>query len=157
MRLIYILDFQVWVQHRMLLWHRLRCRELLLSEMQAKEPEIVGLCDYLTGCGADIKGAGGDTIAVRGVDNLNDTVYTIPADRMVMGTYIASVCATRGDIKLTGCNICDAGGFLDVYTGMGLEYKECEDGICIFQKERPKAVNYIKQVYIRDFLQICSL
>lgn len=27
---------------------------------------------------------------------------------------------------------------------MGLEYKECEDGICIFQKERPKAVNYIK-------------
>lgn len=110
----------------------------------AKEPEIVGLCDYLTGCGADIKGAGGDTIAVRGVDNLNDTVYTIPADRMVMGTYIASVCATRGDIKLTGCNICDAGGFLDVYTGMGLEYKECEDGICIFQKERPKAVNYIK-------------
>lgn len=36
MRLIYILDFQVWGQHRMLLWHRLRCRELLLSEMQLK-------------------------------------------------------------------------------------------------------------------------
>ena len=110
----------------------------------AKEPEIVGLCDYLTGCGADIKGAGGDTIAVRGVDKLNDTVYTIPADRMVMGTYIASACATRGNIKLTGCNICDAEGFLDVYTGMGLEYKECKDGISIFQKERPKAVDYIK-------------
>ena len=110
----------------------------------AKEPEIVGLCDYLTGCGADIKGAGGDTIAVRGVDKLNDTVYKIPADRMVMGTYIASACATRGNIKLTGCNICDAEGFLDVYTGMGLEYKECKDGISIFQKERPKAVDYIK-------------
>ena len=110
----------------------------------AKEPEIVGLCDYLTGCGADIKGAGGDTIAVRGVDKLNDTVYTIPADRMVMGTYFASVCATRGNIKLTGCDIRDAEGFLDVYTGMGLEYKECKDGISIFQKERPKAVDYIK-------------
>ena len=66
----------------------------------AKEPEIVGLCDYLTGCGADIKGAGGDTIAVRGVDKLNDTVYTIPADRMVMGTYIASACVMQRDFSM---------------------------------------------------------
>ena len=104
----------------------------------AKEPEIVGLCDYLSGCGADIKGAGGDTIAVRGVDNLNDTVYTIPADRMVMGTYIASVCATRGNIKLTGCNICDAGDSWMYTRAWGLSTKSAKMEYVYSRKKDPK-------------------
>ena len=66
------------------------------------EPEIVDFCDLLIAMGADITGAGSNNIVVKGGRKLHGTVYEIPGDRIVAGTYLAAVAVAGGNIKLTG-------------------------------------------------------
>ena len=66
----------------------------------AKEPEIIDLANMLNSMGADIKGAGTDEIIVQGVDELNGTVFTIPADRIEAGTYLVAAAVTNGNITI---------------------------------------------------------
>ena len=70
----------------------------------AKEPEIIDLANMLNSMGADIKGAGTDEIIVQGVDELNGTVFTIPADRIEAGTYLVAAAVTNGDITIDKIN-----------------------------------------------------
>ncbi|MBQ6248659.1 MAG: UDP-N-acetylglucosamine 1-carboxyvinyltransferase, partial [Oscillospiraceae bacterium] len=53
----------------------------------AKEPHIVDLANFLNSMGADIKGAGTDTIKIRGVDRLTGGTYSIIPDQIEAGTY----------------------------------------------------------------------
>lgn len=66
----------------------------------AKEPEIVDLCNFLNQCGAQITGAGTDTITVTSVAQLHGTDYTPIPDRINTGTYLIAVTATGGDVIL---------------------------------------------------------
>ena len=66
----------------------------------AKEPEIIDLANMLNSMGADIQGAGTDEIIVQGVDELNGTVFTIPADRIEAGTYLVAAAVTNGNITI---------------------------------------------------------
>ena len=50
--------------------------------------------------GADVKGAGTDTIKINGVDKLKPTKYTIIPDRIEAGTFMAATAITGGDIVL---------------------------------------------------------
>jgi len=70
----------------------------------AKEPEIVDLQNFLNKMGANIKGAGTDTIKIEGVkvEDLDDVKeYIIIPDRIAAGTYLVAAAITRGDITLT--------------------------------------------------------
>ena len=67
----------------------------------AKEPEIVDLQNFLNSMGAQIFGAGGDTIKIYGVDKLSSTTYTIIPDRIEAGTHMIAAALTEGDITLT--------------------------------------------------------
>lgn len=109
----------------------------------AKEPEIIQLCEYLRNSGADITGEGTDEILISGVQALEDSIYTISADRIVAGTYIAAVAACKGNVLLKNCRIGDCTGFLDVYSGMGVEFVCMDEGILVTMNERPKNLNYI--------------
>lgn len=117
----------------------------------AREPEIEHLCAYLKACGAKISGEGTKKITVEGVSSLSDAVYTVPPDRIVMGTYMAAAAATRGDIELIGCTASDACGFFDVYTGMGMKYKNTPSGIRVWQTDRPKNLNCIRTGVYPEF------
>ena len=64
----------------------------------AKEPHIVDLANFLNSMGADIKGAGTDTIKIRGVERLNGGTYCIIPDQIEAGTYMAAVAATGGQV-----------------------------------------------------------
>jgi UDP-N-acetylglucosamine 1-carboxyvinyltransferase len=66
----------------------------------AKEPEIVDLQNFLISMGADISGAGGDIIVIKGVTRLKKCEYTVMPDRIVAGTYLAAAAITGGDITL---------------------------------------------------------
>ena len=66
----------------------------------AMEPEVSDLADFLNLMGAKIKGAGSELIEIEGVENLNSTTYTIPADRIEAGTYLVAAAATGGEIKI---------------------------------------------------------
>ncbi len=67
-------------------------------ENAAKEPHIVDLANFLNTMGANISGAGTDTVKIRGVENLQGGGYTIIPDQIEAGTYIAAVAAVGGDV-----------------------------------------------------------
>ncbi len=67
-------------------------------ENAAKEPHIVDLANFLNTMGAQISGAGTDTVKVRGVEELHGGTYAIIPDQIEAGTYMAAVVATGGDV-----------------------------------------------------------
>ena len=67
----------------------------------AKEPEVEDLADFLNSMGAKIKGAGSDEIVIDGVNKLNGTKFSIPADRIEAGTYLIAAAITGGDVTIS--------------------------------------------------------
>ncbi|MEA5142440.1 MAG: UDP-N-acetylglucosamine 1-carboxyvinyltransferase [Oscillibacter sp.] len=69
-------------------------------ENAAKEPHIVDLANFLNSMGANIKGAGTDTIKVYGVERLGGGSYAIIPDQIEAGTYMTAVAATGGQLLI---------------------------------------------------------
>lgn len=64
----------------------------------AKEPHIVDLANFLNMMGAKIKGAGTDTIRIKGVTGLSSCSYTVIPDQIETGTLMIAAAATKGDL-----------------------------------------------------------
>ncbi len=71
-----------------------------IIENAAIEPEIVDLATYLTTMGADVKGAGTDTIRVTGVSSLKGATHAVIPDRIEAGTFMVAAAITGGDVKI---------------------------------------------------------
>ena len=69
-----------------------------IIENAAREPHIVDLANFLNSMGADIRGAGTDTIKVNGVEKLHGGSYTIIPDQIEAGTYMVAAAATGGEV-----------------------------------------------------------
>ena len=70
----------------------------------AKEPHIVDVANFLNSAGADIRGAGTDTIKINGVKELKgDCSYSIVPDQIETGTFMLAAIASRGDILIKNC------------------------------------------------------
>ena len=67
-------------------------------ENAAKEPHIVDLANFLNTMGANISGAGTDTVKIRGVKELQGGSYAITPDQIEAGTYMAAVAAAGGNV-----------------------------------------------------------
>ena len=92
----------------------------------AKEPHIVDVANFLNTMGADIRGAGTDTIKVTGVKELKgNSTYSIVPDQIEAGTFMVAAVASRGDVTLKNCitkhlesitaKICEVGGTVEDY------------------------------------------
>ncbi|HJC24204.1 MAG TPA: UDP-N-acetylglucosamine 1-carboxyvinyltransferase [Candidatus Eisenbergiella merdavium] len=68
----------------------------------AQEPEIGWLCDFLIHCGAQIEKKSPGRLLIRGQTGLHPCTYTIPADRIVAGTYLCACLAAGGEALLKG-------------------------------------------------------
>jgi len=64
----------------------------------AMEPEIVDLSNFLNKLGADVKGAGTNTIRIKGVEKLGGTTHAIIPDRIEAGTFMVASAISNGDI-----------------------------------------------------------
>lgn len=73
---------------------------MTVIENAAKEPHIVDLANFLNNMGANIRGAGTDTIKIKGTKNLHGGTYTIIPDQIEAGTFMIAAAATRGDVVL---------------------------------------------------------
>ena len=71
-------------------------------ENAAKEPHIVDLANFLNLMGADVRGAGTDTIKVRGVKEMHGCDYSIIPDQIEAGTYMVMAAAAGGDVTIKG-------------------------------------------------------
>ena len=89
----------------------------------AAEPEILWMCRYLKGMGADIEGEGSSRIVIRGVKNLKGGNMEIPPDRIVAGTYICAAAATRGKIIIENPPRGEMDALMEVYRKMGGQYE----------------------------------
>ena len=72
-------------------------------ENAAEEPEIVDLANFLNSMGAQIKGAGTDTIRVTGVEKLHGTRYAVIPDRIETATFMIAAATTRGNVLIKNC------------------------------------------------------
>ncbi|MCT4509084.1 MAG: UDP-N-acetylglucosamine 1-carboxyvinyltransferase [Tepidibacter sp.] len=69
-----------------------------IIENVAEEPEIVDLANFLNEMGANIKGAGTNTIKIKGVKELKGATHTVIPDRIEAGTYMVAAAITKGDV-----------------------------------------------------------
>lgn len=76
-----------------------------ILENVAQEPEIVDLANFLNKMGADIKGAGTNTMRIHGVDKLSSCEHTIIPDRIEAGTYMVAAAMTGGDVTIENIEI----------------------------------------------------
>ena len=67
-------------------------------ENAAEEPEIVDLATFLSGMGANIKGAGTNVIRIDGVRMLEGISHTPIPDRIEAGTFMMAAAMTGGDV-----------------------------------------------------------
>ena len=124
-----------------------RAEGTTVIENAAKEPHIVDLANFLNSMGANIRGAGTDTIKICGVDHLQGGSYAIIPDQIEAGTYMAAVAATGGQILIK--NIIPK--HMDCITAklveMGVEVEEHEDTLLVrrnnpIQKANVKTMPY---------------
>ncbi len=73
---------------------------LTILENVAKEPHVVDVANFLNSMGANIKGAGTDTIRIHGVKKLHGTEYSIIPDQIEAGTFMCAAAVTRGDVMI---------------------------------------------------------
>lgn len=110
----------------------------------AKEPHIVDLANFLNSMGADIRGAGTDTIKIRGVERLSGGSYAIIPDQIEAGTYMAAVAATGGQILVK--NIIPK--HMDCITAklreMGVQITEYDEAIRVERGEKPLRKTNVK-------------
>lgn len=68
----------------------------------AREPEIAALQDYLKAMGADVRGAGTDTVIVGSLSPEKHIACRIIPDRIVASTIACAAACTGGNVELRG-------------------------------------------------------
>ncbi|WP_026186142.1 UDP-N-acetylglucosamine 1-carboxyvinyltransferase [Thioalkalivibrio thiocyanodenitrificans] len=111
-------------------------------ENAAREPEVVDLANCLNTMGAQISGAGTDTIVIDGVDTLSGCRYDVLPDRIETGTFLVAGAITGGRVRLRST----APGSLDAVLAKleeaGAHISTGEDWIELdMDGRRPRAVN----------------
>lgn len=76
------------------------CVGTTIMKNVSKEPHVVDVANFLNAMGANIRGAGTDTIKIKGVNKLHSTNYTIIPDQIEAGTYMILAAITKGDITV---------------------------------------------------------
>lgn len=76
------------------------CMGTTVMRNVSKEPHVVDVANFLNAMGANIRGAGTDTIKIKGVNKLHSTNYTIIPDQIEAGTYMILAAITKGDITV---------------------------------------------------------
>lgn len=71
-----------------------------IIENAAQEPEVLDLADCLNAMGAQISGAGTDTLEIQGVDTLHGATHTVLPDRIETGTYLVAAAISGGKLRL---------------------------------------------------------
>jgi UDP-N-acetylglucosamine 1-carboxyvinyltransferase len=75
-----------------------------IIENAAEEPEIDDLGSFLNEMGANVIGAGTDTIRIIGAKSLKGAIHKPIYDRIEAGTFMIAAAITRSKIKINGIN-----------------------------------------------------
>ena len=108
----------------------------------AKEPHIVDVANFLNTMGADIRGAGTDTIKVIGQKELKgNATYSIVPDQIEAGTFMVAAVATKGDILLKNCITKHLESITAKIIEVGATVEDYGDSIRVCCNKRPTKAN----------------
>ncbi|GEA95077.1 UDP-N-acetylglucosamine 1-carboxyvinyltransferase [Weissella viridescens] len=111
-------------------------------ENAAKEPEIIDLATFLNNMGANIRGAGTDTIRITGVEHLgSETTHTAIPDRIEAGTYLALAAAQGEGVLIKNVIPEHLEAFIAKMLEMGVELDVREDSIYVPKTGKLSPVN----------------
>ena len=116
-------------------------------ENAAKEPHIVDLANFLNSMGADIKGAGTDSIRIRGVEKLTGGTYCIIPDQIEAGTYMAAVAAAGGRLLIRNVIPKHMDCISAKLTEMGVTVEEEDDTLLVTRSQPLQRTNVKTQPY----------
>ena len=106
-----------------------KARGLTIIENAAREPHIVDLANFLNTMGADIRGAGTDTIKIHGVQKLRGCTYSIIPDQIEAGTYMVAAAATGGDVTVKNVTPKHLESISAKLVEMGVTIEEGDDSV----------------------------
>ena len=107
-----------------------------IIENAAKEPHIVDLANFLNTMGANISGAGTDTVKIRGVERLTGGTYAIIPDQIEAGTYIAAASAAGGNVLVQNVIPKHMDCITSKLQEMGVEFEYYDDAIRVISEGR---------------------
>ena len=115
-----------------------RAEGMTIIENAAKEPHIVDVANFLNLMGANIKGAGTDTIKIKGVDEMHGCEYSVVPDQITAGTYMMAAAATCGNVLVKNVIPKHMEAVTAKMREMGVEIIEEDNGIRVIGKENIK-------------------
>ena len=108
----------------------------------ACEPEVQDLANFLNKMGARISGIGTDTLEIEGVESLSGCQYSVIADRIEAGTYLAAAALTGGKIKIKQVNVNNLESVLFKLEAAGAHINCDHNSITLDMRgELPKAID----------------
>lgn len=111
-------------------------------ENAAKEPHVVDVANFLNSMGANVKGAGTDTIKIKGVERLEGgAAYSIIPDQIEAGTFMIASAATKGDVIVKNVIPKHMESLTAKLMEMGVGIEEGEDWIRVVGKDRIQRAN----------------
>jgi UDP-N-acetylglucosamine 1-carboxyvinyltransferase len=99
---------------------------MTIVENGAREPEVVGLAEFLNAMGANIHGAGTGRIVIEGVDELEPVEWSVMPDRIEAGTFILATAAAGGDVEIKNARPEHLKMELEKLREMGVEVTDLE-------------------------------
>ncbi|CAB0150532.1 UDP-N-acetylglucosamine 1-carboxyvinyltransferase [Pseudidiomarina piscicola] len=112
-------------------------------ENAAREPEVIDLANFLNTLGADVRGAGSDTIEIHGVEKLHGGQYAVQPDRIETGTFLVAALVTGGDVTCRNTDPSMLDAVLNKLGEAGAEITKGDDWIRLQAPKRPRPVNVI--------------
>lgn len=110
-------------------------------ENAAREPHIVDLANFLNTCGARIRGAGTDSIKIRGVENLHGCTYAIIPDMIEAGTYMMAAAATGGTLRINNVIPKHLESITAKLEEMGVDVVEDDDYVIVSASKKLRKIN----------------
>ena len=112
-------------------------------ENAAREPEVAELAEFLNRMGADVRGAGGDRITVRGVEALRPVRHSVSGDRIEAGSMLAAALITRGDVCVTGVDSSGLESTLDKFREAGAEVEAEAERVRLRAECAPRGIRAV--------------
>lgn len=98
-------------------------------ENAAREPEIVDLAQLLNKMGAKVRGAGTETLTIKGVAELVGVEHDVVQDRIEAGTFMVAAAMTSGDVLIKDAVWEHNRPLISKLKEMGVSVTEEENGI----------------------------
>ena len=118
----------------------------------AIEPEIKDLTNFLNCAGAKITWKG-RTCFITGVNSLNETDYSVMADRIETGTFCVAATIAQGDLEIQNLNPKNIKTELDILKKAGAKIRVFENKIFI---KGPKVIKPIKNIKTKEWPGIAT-